>query len=436
MENCKEEYTKGYNDAMELVNYIVTYDISAAEFRRRNEEPVLIPMNFFKKSGLSLIHLYKIDKRYPKHIKSFFTDIEYKEFIKFLRDNNDFDGRYMYENFDVNTTKFFSSYSTFIPEQLIKEGWLPELDSFNGPQSQVFLVGMNRKIPEDTWKYFYDDETPDEFLKKRKIWRRADTQMNSVNRRFVMMFYHPEMLWSSNRPKTDMKMFQQENYLLGDIKSNILVVEDKRYRIYGRSSENENLDGVAFPVSRYAEDTDTGLYYQTKGNFCGTFYYIEPESIVYLISNKVIFSRTKTSSAQLIAKPQTKFALWEAERRNSYERNYNNQKLYDEGKLRPGLLYTPIQAHEELGFRSYRDPYSVTQYPIYMGSRDMKQYDFYEKGLYGVEDEYDQPLCIEMKQQGIEIACLTEMIGAFGIVSELLDARERKKSFDNLVYTT
>jgi hypothetical protein len=232
-----------------------------------------------------------------------------------------------------------------------------------------------------------------------------------------------------------MKMFQVKNYLVGDIENNTLIVGEKKYRIYGRSSNIEENDSVAFPVSRYAESIDVGLYHNQKGNFCGTFYYIEPESTVYLISDKVIFARTKTSAAQLIAEPQTKFAVWEKQERTSIRRP-RYQKLYDEGKLRSGLLYTPIQAHTELKYQGYRDPYSITQHPVYMGAMSIKEYDIDNPGLYASEDEYDQPLCIEMKRQGIEIACLTEMIGAFGIVSELLDARERKKSFDNLVYTT
>ncbi len=338
----------------------------------------------------------------------------------------------MYEN--MKGKKIFYD-EFFDPLKLIKKGWVPELDYFNRPERQVYLAAMNGKIPEDTFKYFHGGVSPEEFLRKRRVWVRAETEYQSKYRALAMMFNHPDLLWSSMHPKTDMKMFQQENYLKGEVKNNILFVGEKKYRIYGRDNNNEEIDDVAFPVSRYAESVDIGLYHTTKiGNFCGTFYYIEPESTVYLISHKVIFSRTKTAAAQLIAEPQTKFAVWEKQQRTSIRRP-KYQKLYDEGKLRHGLLYTPIQAHTELGYKGYHDSYSITDYPVYMGAMSIKEYDINHPGLYGVEDEYDQPLCIEMKRQGIEVACFTEMIGAFGIVSELLDARERNESFSSLVYT-
>jgi len=42
---------------------------------------------------------------------------------------------------------------------------------------------------------------------------------------------------------------------------------------------------------------------------------------------------------------------------------------------------------------------------------------------------YDQPLCKAARSKGIDVVVLTHMVGAFRLVSEVLDTRERVQSF-------
>ena len=414
-----------YVDALELVS-VIMYDSC-----RTSVIPSCITEEFFELSGLTLKKLHLINVLLPRKYKQFFSEEEFQLFLAYLESNGSVNSRYIYEE-HTSDKRYFLDGESLDPKKLLDEGWVPELYHFHEPDVQTFLVEMvDRLTPDDTWKFFHNGITADEFLRKQRVWLRASTQLQDDNCALAMMFTYREMLWSTKHLRTDMKMFQQTNYLIGsETEDNVLVVGEKKYRIYGKSNI-EQVNGVAFPVSRYANSPETGKYYSNPGkNFFGTFYYLEPESTTYLISDKVLYARTKTSAAKMISIPDTEFAEWATEIRDE-QMESKKFRDYEEGNVRKGYLYTPIQAKEELGFKGFRDdPYSITQYPVYMGALTGEPSD-----LYASEDEYDQHLCIEMKRQGIEVACLTEMIGAFGVVAEILDSRSRIESFSSLVYT-
>lgn len=389
-----------------------------------------VPEGFLQDYGFHLVNLYKISDSYPNFFKDRFTIKEYEQFLWWLKSEDEWDARHFYEN--MVDKLFFYEEDTLNPAKLLLEGYVPELEFFDRPHKQVFLAAMLKKRPCN-WAFFHGGVSPEEFLRKRRVWIKAEDVVGK-HRSLALMFTRLELFYSSKHEKTDMLMFQQAHYQTGKTRNGILYVNDKQYRIYGQSSKDQH-DGVAFPVSRYAENIDIGLYHRTSSKgYCGTFYYVEPESNTFLVTNNVIYSRTKTTAAMMLAVPGTEFFDWASETMESDKKNEYFVK-YIEGDIRPGFLYTPIQAYKELGFVGYSDPYKVSQEPFYMGATSMKEYDPTLEGLYAIEDPYDQPLCIEMKRQNIEVACFTEMIGAFGLVKELLDTRSRKESFLSLVYT-
>lgn len=57
-------------------------------------------------------------------------------------------------------------------------------------------------------------------------------------------------------------------------------------------------------------------------------------------------------------------------------------------------------------------------------------------GFYGEEDVLDQVICLAAAKQGIDIIILTHMPGAYQVVGEVLDCRERTVSFANLIFNS
>lgn len=90
-----------------------------------------------------------------------------------------------------------------------------------------------------------------------------------------------------------------------------------------------------------------------------------------------------------------------------------------------------------VGLETYkRRQYMIKEPPrtntrIYLGSSRLGHGD----GLFGFEDYFDQPLCVAAKQAGYDMVILTEMIGKFQIVVEVLNTDSREVCFSKLVYT-
>ena len=54
--------------------------------------------------------------------------------------------------------------------------------------------------------------------------------------------------------------------------------------------------------------------------------------------------------------------------------------------------------------------------------------------LYGLEDVWDQPLCVGASKAGYDIVVLENMVGKYQVVTEVLDTRSREDSFSSLLY--
>lgn len=226
----------------------------------------------------------------------------------------------------------------------------------------------------------------------------------------VLRWTYPNLLYKSHRLKTDMAMFRTpfSNTDLEDYTSLLL-------------REGVTIGKYYVPVIRYASSKETGLYHrEIKAGVCGTFFYYEPESTTYLTGTRFLVAQTKCSAAGFIL---NNYKLHELEDTiNNYLHEPINS-LWEEGKLKPDLMYTP----EEMYDLNYYDEEAlrVPQFPVYCG----KLLDLYAK-----EDDFDQPLCNAASSVGIEIVILTRMVGSKQIVTEVLDTRSRLECFKNLVF--
>jgi hypothetical protein len=196
-----------------------------------------------------------------------------------------------------------------------------------------------------------------------------------------------------------------------------------------------DIEYYGYPVTRYATGMSKGLFYNKDANktesqkeYCGTFYYLQPGSLTLLsfragrsrsffnkLSAMLHFDRNHPSVKELI---------------DTYYNEYPYLRMYNEGKLPPDLMMTP---NEVIG---------LPEAPIYDAWSDdrvntlpqRRSYAGPYLGLYAMEDLFDQPICVEASKSGIDVMLLTNMVGSFQVVSEVLDTRSRTDSFSSLVY--
>lgn len=239
----------------------------------------------------------------------------------------------------------------------------------------------------------------------------------------------PRELYSSHRPKTAMSLFRttfsptvQRHQIMQGVNGWQFYVtpqQDLRYLL---------------PVTRYSKGMSRGLYYggdDSGKEYCGTFFYYEPESTTFLsyttradYFNKSVcalsFQSHNTQNRELYAPNIAKhvFGDWPADMMMTPLQAYD-YKLYN--------LRIMMQNAEELtpgqGRLSFANDLSQT--PRYAGMLS---------GLYALEDDYDQEICVAGKRRGIDVIVLTHMIGSRQVVTEVLDTRSRQDCMASLVY--
>jgi hypothetical protein len=230
-----------------------------------------------------------------------------------------------------------------------------------------------------------------------------------------LILYAQDLLYKSMRPITDMSMFRGPNSRT--IKRNKILNNDTIVI----SNEIWNY----FPVTRYAAGMSKGMYHTEEqiGKYCGTFYYIEPESTTLLVFKKSRSFFNKTTAMM-----------------NLYP-NYNIRSFLDDnpnledhilGKLPADLMMSPQEYHQifprgNAGKKlTTLEVNNLPDNKYYVGSEQL--------GMYAQEDIFDQDICLAARRDNIDILVLTNMVGSHQVVTEILDSRQREDSFKSLVY--
>ena len=247
-----------------------------------------------------------------------------------------------------------------------------------------------------------------------------------------LFLFAPDLLYQSNRPVTNMSMFRQPTSVLY---TNTPTPTDAP----AGSSSSELSRGIVttsgdiiqgIPVTRYASGMQVGLYNHDDANeedFCGTFYYYEPESTTYLTYSTFRVYRNKSKAVIELYK---EFGV---KLPHDINESFFNTKVPDDLRMTP-LEYAKF-FHEEYHddyYPSVRGYASMTEHAKALPDR--KYYMGYNSGGYAEEDIYDQDICKVAALHGINIVIFTHMIGSHQVVTEVLDTRERLSSFDNLAY--
>ena len=230
-----------------------------------------------------------------------------------------------------------------------------------------------------------------------------------------LSLYLPELLYKeSKRPITDMSLFRNPfNNVIAknSIRNNKVTIDTVEWSV--------------IPVTRYAHGMSKGRYFSQPGlpgltEFCGTFYYYEPESTTYLAYNKSISYFNKYEAfVKLIGTRPTGDA-------------FTNTSFikYTRKLIKEDLMLTPLEAYDldhPTGEDVERD--EVAKLP------QVKHYAGDYLGLYAIEDELDQPICLAGKRADLDIIMLTHEPGSFQVVFEILDCRSREESYKSLIYT-
>lgn len=214
---------------------------------------------------------------------------------------------------------------------------------------------------------------------------------------FPLILFFPHLVYKeSRRAKTSMKLFKT-------VHSNILENAPLK------SSKN------FIPVTRYAIGMSGGLFHKNDetSEYCGTFYYYEPESTTFLKVENVLEAFDKDDAEDKLGGCGDSSVEFITDR-------------YD-------LLVTPtelVQYENQRYRRKDKVPEGVQDRKFYLPNSSSLGYD----GMYAFQDSLDQPICISAKEQGYDAIILYNMVGSRQIVKEVLDVRSRDESFRNLYF--
>tara|TARA_R110002072_G_scaffold45565_4_gene126753 strand:+ start:41401 stop:42498 length:1098 start_codon:yes stop_codon:yes gene_type:complete len=229
-----------------------------------------------------------------------------------------------------------------------------------------------------------------------------------------LALYAKHLLYGSMRPRTEMLLYRQVTSLTY---STVKKLDDHIYLL------DDKLFGI--PVTRYSDGMSRGLFYRgndEKNDYCGTFYYYEPESTTFLTFTTSKTYKNKYEAVVDLAGETKNFT------EPAIDQYYNaEQKIFTRPMDYPDdMRMTPKEYYENVRSEMLPDAYKDL--------RDVKHYIGKKIKLYAVEDMYDQSICNIHKKLGTDIVILTHMVGSRQIVTEILDTRERSLSFGALSY--
>lgn len=170
-------------------------------------------------------------------------------------------------------------------------------------------------------------------------------------------------------------------------------------------------DSFKIRVNRY-QYGNSGKYFQADHgkNYCGFYYYYEPNSVYYLKTGRTIVQYNKSSLALALG-------MTESSVRDILLGNEDNIDEHPESSESPegsnkdiieSFIYNIIEYHEV--------------------SYDYKNY--------ALEDNLDQYICLLAQRHKLDTVILTHMTGKTGYVTEVLDLRGRRESIKNLRFPT
>ena len=207
------------------------------------------------------------------------------------------------------------------------------------------------------------------------LWRLKQLDLE-VEYFLFPMTYHLRSLMKFASPNPITSEFLFENTTRINAKPGLIIAD------VNDSLESEEL--IAVPVMRYQRSTGSLYYDPSEEEFCGTFYYFEFGSNIFLVAKWILITNNKIIAAKELGMSIKEVA-----------------KLLD-------VKITEIEKFWEGELVPLEDEY------------------------YAYEDELDQSICTLARKESYDIILLKMMNGTNRYVTEILDVRVRKDSFDSL----
>lgn len=225
---------------------------------------------------------------------------------------------------------------------------------------------------------------------------------------FRLLLFAPHMVYKgSKRAKTSMSMFFENN-------------PPKILRLPPLADPLNIANFV--PVARYAAGMSKSLFpfYFTDPNqqYCGTFYYREPESTTFLRYDHALTAFDKVDAAKQLG-------VTIPERKG--DMSYYDVHLYKGGLMMKPFEFT-MMWHQKHGYQYEGRKWANMR--NLQGNRHF--YTAHLLSYYALQDELDQPICEAARVKGYDLVLLTHMVGSRQLVYEVLDTRPRQESFANL----
>jgi hypothetical protein len=352
----------------------------------------------------------------------------------------------MIEDYFLETGKFFFFTYKFYPQGLF-------------PISEYkkdIIKNFNYEDIDDIY-YWYDEnkDIANEFL--YPYFPKAVLN-KGANKLFTSLEINP------NNLKTKLSIPSLKYERSGRLYSRMSGLRTKNQNVINLSKYNVPKSGTPFPVKigdkvnylipvvRYSKSIEGGIYYNEdkESNFCGTFYYWEPDSKIYLnMGEKKNFNyfETKVECASKILnyystsklKNKLKPELQELESDlnivlNTIARQfYKYEELYiTDEQVDNGLNIKDI-TNDILDFMSGDTPKYLTVDSI-ENYKSTKTGQILSDIFYAAEDQLDQSICNIAKKIELDVIILAKMMGTNRVVTEILDTRSRMTSIKNLVY--
>ncbi|CAK7995033.1 Hypothetical protein POVR1_LOCUS551 [uncultured virus] len=147
-------------------------------------------------------------------------------------------------------------------------------------------------------------------------------------RSYALTLYAPEFIYKSFRPKTDMSIFRGPGSRIispSQIESDKISIDGEKWNV--------------LPVTRYAAGMSRSLFFNdtTGQKYCGTFYYLEPESTTLLAYKTSVTFFNKTH-AMMHLDPE-----WNVTSKEKFITENPNIADHINGILPPNLMMTPME---------------------------------------------------------------------------------------------
>jgi hypothetical protein len=402
--------------------------------------------NFKSKDNL-LIFTYDED---ITDFKRFFQDLtKLSDFI--LRNNNSL--RYVQVVFSyglVNRIKeYHEKQKTYMPNisYLIQLGWIPSEKAIATDDQKNFLIdilALNRTLKPALAekKTSYLDLERKYKLKVYGIFKYRWWIRFSPYAIKIMNEQNPDSFISnvldiaypiSKRPPTSMSAVARSLKFINTIKLDQPNPSGRPVKV----SFKDRLETV-LPVTRYSIGIGHGTYYpeeekeKKEKGFCGTFYYWEPESHIYLLlGNSIYFTNKIIALEYFMARSN------DGDLRTAYDMVIAD--FLDMAESENLFIKMPITIN--LNYRS--ELIRLLSSDQRISSPFFKFDNFFEvEGskkyigniFYALEDDLDQLLCATARKHKYDTIILSRMPGNRRIVTELLDTRDRLDSLHNLAW--